>query len=478
MTVLAFQENAYIAEIEQNVLGALMMGGDGRDTLALLQEHHFVEVFHRHLFRALKVAREQYGMCIPSVVLKLIPQEQIEAFKKNNGIEANAYIARLMANATSGAGQSSENAKKIIEQWARLSLADEAGRLYDVANDPQADVKKLAHEAAQRIDDIMAEVRSGPKKNTRVSVGQASAKAIDAAEAAKKNGTGLTGVTWGLTDLNRMTGGIQRRDLTLIGARPSMGKTTVALSVALSAAKAGHCCGFVSLEMDAEKVAARALSDVMYDWNCRIPYVDLIRGNVNDSQLEQVFEAQARLDAMPLMIDEQSGQTITDIRIRAERLAEDAARKGRPLQVLFIDHLGLIRPSSRYSGNRTNEIAEITSGAKTIARELDVGVVLLSQLNRSLETREEKRPQISDLRDSGAIEQDADMIAFLFREAYYLEREQGGSFEQEAERTERLLEVKNKLEFIIAKQRNGALGTVELFTDIAFSAVRNGARAR
>jgi replicative DNA helicase len=146
------------------------------------------------------------------------------------------------------------------------------------------------------------------------------------------------------------------------------------------------------------------------------------------------------------------------------------------MSVLFIDHLGLIRPSSRYSGNRVNEIAEVTSGLKSLARELDIAVVLLSQLNRALESREEKRPMLSDLRDSGAIEQDADMIAFLFREAYYLERATGGSQEEQMVREDRLDQSRNSLEFIIAKQRNGPLGTVHLFADMAYSAVRNGAR--
>ncbi|MEZ2132711.1 MULTISPECIES: replicative DNA helicase [unclassified Sinorhizobium] len=477
MNAPVFSSTAYIAEIEQNVLGSLMFGGDARDTLAMLDERHFIEPFHQVLYRAIKAAREQYGIGNPAVVAKLISDADKEAFKKSSGQDIGPYLARLLGSATVGAAASStENAKKIIEQWARLSLADEAGRIYAAANDPQSDVKIIAHEAAKAIDDIMAEVRAGRVKRTRVSVGNATQRAIDAALEAKQNGSGLTGISWGLTDLNRMTGGIQRRDLTLIGARPSMGKSTVAFSVALKAAKNGHCCGIISLEMDAEKVAARALSDFLYDWRAKIPYVDVIRGDISQSQLDLICEAQIKLDQLPLIIDEQSGQTMTDIRVRAERMMEESIAAGNPLSVLFIDHLGLIRPSSRYSGNRTNEIAEITSGAKSLARELNIAVVLLSQLNRALESREEKRPQLSDLRDSGAIEQDADMIAFLFREAYYLEREQGGSMEEVAERADRIAGVQHRLEFIIAKQRNGPLGTVNLFADMPFCAVRNGER--
>lgn len=473
---LAFDRSAYVAEIEQNVLGALMIGQGGQETLSLLKEYHFIEVFHQHIYAAIKAAQERYNSSNPVIVKRLLTEQQIEAFEKANEIRMPDYIAHILGSATTASSASIENAKKIIEQWARISLAHEAGRIHAAANDPMADVRMVAHEAAKNIDDIMAEVRSGPARKSRVSIGNAAQRAIENAEQAKRNGTGLTGISWGLSDLNRMTGGIQRRDLTLIGARPSMGKSTIAFSVALKAAKAGHAAGIISLEMDAEKVAARALSDYLYELNVKIPYVDIIRGNVDDDCMDAIADAQIGIDRLPLVIDEQSGQTVTDIRVRAERMVEDSRSAGNPLAVLFIDHLGLIRPSSRYSGNRTNEIAEITSSLKSLARELDIAVVLLSQLNRALETREQKRPQLSDLRDSGAIEQDADMIAFLYRESYYLEREQGGSFDEQEQRAERLIEAQNKLEFIIAKQRNGSLGTVNLFADMAYCAVRTGAQ--
>lgn len=476
MNAPVFDAKGYVADIEQNVLGSLMYGGESQETLATLQDYHFVEKFHQEIYRAIRAAYERYNLCNPALVRKLLPEDQVTLFEKANDKKVGAYLARLTATATAGAAASPENARKIIEQWARLALANEAGRVYAAANDPMADVRIIAHEAARAIDDIMAEVRSGPSRKTRVTIANAAMRAVTSAAEAKQNGTGITGITWGLVDINRMTGGIQRRDLTLIGARPSMGKTTIALSVAIAAAKAGACCGLVSLEMDAEKVAARAISDVLYDWGKSVPYSDIIRGDVTDEQLDLIVGAQERFNQLPLIIDDQSGQTVTDIRTRAERMLEDSRKNGNPMSVLFVDHLGLIRPSSRYSGNRVNEIAEITSGLKSLARELDIAVVLLSQLNRAVESREDKRPLLSDLRDSGAIEQDADMIAFLFREAYYLEREQGGSYEEQVAREDRLEACRNKLEFNVAKQRNGSLGTVNLFADMAYSAVRNGAR--
>ncbi|WP_018094768.1 replicative DNA helicase [Sinorhizobium meliloti] len=476
MNAPMFDANAYVAEIEQNVLGSLMFGGDSAETLAILHEHHFVQKYHQVIYRAIRAARDRYNLCNPILVKKLIPEDQAADFEKVIGRKLPEYLAHLMSSATVGAAGSVENARKIIEQWARLALANEAGRIYAAANDPMADVRIIAHDAAKTIDDVMAEVRSGGKRKSRVSIASAAMQAVTSAAEAKQSGSGLTGITWGLADLNRMTGGIQRRDLTLIGARPSMGKTTVALSVAIDAAKAGVCCGIVSLEMDAEKLAARAISNVLYDWRGAIPYGDIIRGDVTDEQLDLIVSAQEKFNRLPIIIDDQSGQTVTDIRTRAERMLEDSRTDGNPMSVLFIDHLGLIRPSSRYSGNRVNEIAEVTSGLKSLARELDIAVVLLSQLNRALESREEKRPMLSDLRDSGAIEQDADMIAFLFRESYYLERATGGAQEEQMVREDRLDQCRNSLEFIIAKQRNGPLGTVHLFADMAYSAVRNGAR--
>jgi replicative DNA helicase len=476
MTVLAFEQKAFVPEIEQNVLGALLLGGEVQEILATLKEHHFVESFHREVFRAVTAGQERYGSSNPAVVKRLLDEAISSEFEKSTGLQVSAYLARLVGTATSSGSRAIDNARKVIDQWARISIAGEAGRVYAAANDPSADARAVASEAAKNLDDIISELRAGGTKKTRVSVGGAAMRAVEAAQTARATGSGLTGITWGLTDLNRMTGGIQRRDLTLIGARPSMGKTTVALSCAIKAAKAGHCCGIVSLEMDADKLATRAMADIMFDWRSKVPYTNIIRGEVSDADLDAIMDAQIELERLPLLIDEQAGQTSTDIRVRAERLAEDTAKRGTPLEVLYIDHLGLIRPSSRYSGNRVNEIAEITSGLKSLARELDIAVVLLSQLSRALESREEKRPMLSDLRDSGAIEQDADMIAFLFRESYYLERATGGSFEQQEARSDKLVECQNKLEFIIAKQRNGSLGTVELFADMAFSAVRNGSR--
>lgn len=470
----ATPEFSVVIEIEQEVIGSLMIGTEAREALSFLRDEHFIEPVHSEIFRAIRSAYDRFGIANPVVVKQLLQPSSVTAFEKATGKTISQYLASMATNTSVAGRRAVEYARNVVEQWARAAIAKEAFRAGEAANDPAADISAIVHDTAHRLDDIMSEVRSGRHRRGSVSIGTAAGEAVNAAMEAKDSGSGLTGVTWGLADINRLTGGIQRRDLTIIGARPGMGKTSIGLSVALKAARSGAGAVFFSLEMDAGKLGARAISDVLYDWNQRVPYMDTIRGQLSEEQVDAIAEAQVQIDRLPIFIDDRSGPTITDIRVRTERLMDDARKSGADLAVVFIDHLGLIRPSSRYQGNRTNEIGEITSGLKAMARELNVGVVLLSQLNRSVESRAEKVPQLSDLRDSGSIEQDADMIAFLYREAYYLARESGGTLDEQAERSEKLIECQNKLEFHIAKQRNGPVTKIDLFADMAFSAVRNG----
>lgn len=466
---------SFVVEIEQDLLGSIMQSGEIPQIAGIIRADHFVEPVHQFLFGYLQSAFDRYGSVTVPVVHKLIPEEDRRAWEARLGVGMSAYLAGMAANCMSGGRFLERSARKVVEQWGRLRIAAEAKLLAEAAADPNSDPMQLITSCGRTFDDIASDVRAGPKRKTRVAFAEAAGKAFSAAEQARQRGSGLTGITWGLTDINRLTGGIQRRDLTLIGARPSMGKTTLGLSVAISAAQSKIGVGFISLEMDAEKLAARGVSDLAFDRGLAIPYADIIRGKVDDHALSALNAATEHMRDLPLMIEDQSGLSITDIRVKTEIMMEHCQQAGMPLGVLFIDHLGLIRASSRYSGNRVHEITEMTGLLKGLAREYDIAVVLLSQLNRAVEGRDNKRPQLSDLRDSGAIEQDADTIMFLYREAYYLEREKGGSAEVQADRTERLVECQNKLELQIAKQRNGPLATVDLFADMACAAIRNGA---
>lgn len=466
---------SFVLEVEQEVLGALLLGTDVRRISSFLQERHFVEPLHGVLYAAILQAHERYNSTTAPVVLQLLPNDADMAFKVRAGVTVNAYVSSLIANTVLGPAGLDKTARKIVEQWARVALIDEAARLSAAASDPSTNPVELVASIGQTFDDIISEVRAGASRRSRTSIAKAADNALVSAKDARQRGSGLTGLTWGLSDVNRLTGGIQKRDLTLIAARPSMGKTTVGLNVGVSVAKAGHGVGFISLEMDADKLAARAISDLAFDWRVRVPYADIIRGDVTDEQLEQVREASKSVEQMPLWIEEQPNLSMAEIRVKAEAIMQQAEQACMPLEVLIVDHLGLIRPSSRYMGNRTNEVGEISAGLKAFAREYGIAVIALSQLSRALETRNDKRPQMSDLRDSGAIEQDADTIVFLYRESYYLEREKGGSADAVAERTEKLIDSQNRLDFDIAKQRNGPVRNIELFVDMACSAVRNGA---
>jgi replicative DNA helicase len=401
----------------------------------------------------------------------------MEAIGKQLGISVPEYLARLVGETVRGAAGLKDSVPAMMHQWARFSVGREAERLLLAAADPGTSPAELIRTAAHTLDDVSSTLRSGRHRKTLFSIGEASESALGAVSDAMKQGGGLTGTTWGLADVNRATGGIQAGEMTILGARPSMGKTAVALSIAIQAAQAGAGVGFISLEMAAKSLALRALTDIAFNDHGPIAYSDLLTGRVSETDFERIVRSQRKLDALPLLIEDASGLSMIDIRAKVDRMAENAERAGAPLKVLAVDYLQLIAASSRYQGNRTAEITEISAGLRNLAREYNVAVLALSQLSRQLESRDDKRPMLSDLRESGSIEQDADTVIFLFREAYYLGKSKGKNADDEADRMEQLAACQNKLEFIIAKQRMGATKTVDLFIDVASSAVRNAARA-
>jgi replicative DNA helicase len=259
----------------------------------------------------------------------------------------------------------------------------------------------------------------------------------------------------------------------VMAGRPGMGKTALALCVARATASAGEPTFFASLEMGDVSLSDRNLADVAFERHRPIPYYDIANGTLNEAQARRVIEAARLQRELPLTIDPAPGLTISQIAARARRHKQILERQGLRLGPVIVDHMHIVRPSKRYSGNRVNEVGEISAALKALAKELDVPVIALAQLSRALESRDDKRPTMADLRDSGTIEQDADAIIFVYREAYYLERSTGANAEQEAVRVDRLIDAKDQLEAIVAKQRNGPTGTVKLFCDIACNAVRD-----
>jgi len=472
-------EPQFIIEIEQEVIGALLLGGDCRKVASFLEPFHFVADAHARIYEIIRNSSEQYGTNKLPMAVKLVSEDLDTVCKTQCGESAKAYMTRVCRDlVVYGPSRLVKSAQAVVEQWARLKLAEEGSRLFTAMSDASVNPAKTFKEFSQVADEVASHMRAGPNRKTLVTLGEAVSDAISEAEEAMKRGGGISGTTWGLSDINRMTGGMHPGEMLIIGARPSMGKTVMGVSVGLRAAKSGVGAGVFSLEMNATRLGVRAATDMAYDWGVKVPYTELISGRATPEQLQAIQSANRDVASLPLFIEEQSGLSLGDMRIKLENMLDRSEQAGVPFKVLVVDYLQLIKPNNRYQGNKTAEVSEISWGLRQMAREYGITVVALSQLSRQVESRDDKRPQLSDLRESGSIEQDADLVAFLYREAYYLEKAKGKDPDKEADRIDRLITCQNTLEFIIAKQRNGAVGTVELFIDIACSAVRNMERFR
>lgn len=278
--------------------------------------------------------------------------------------------------------------------------------------------------------------------------------------------------------LARVLGGFRRGRMYVIGGRPGAGKTTAGLSLLLRTALKGHGVLFVELEMGADELTEMALCDLAWNRTRRIEYRDLSGNKVTDiafqPKFEAVIEAQRNFEKMPFMISDRPGLTIAEIRSQAAQYAQRLAVDGKRLDVICVDHLNLIKASTNYKGNKVAETEEVSNQLKALAKELQCAVVVLAQLNRGVESRDDKRPGLADLRWTGAIEQDADVVLFVYREAYYLSKPIDDPV-KDTERKTRLAEVEHKMEFIFAKHRGGPTPTVEMFCDMGCAVVRDSA---
>lgn len=468
-------ETGFIPEVEQQLLGSILNGGDHRAVFAMLDDNQFVEPVHQQIYIAARAAMDRYSNTTLPVVLQLVPIEVRQQFAAGAGTELGTYMGECTSATLVSAGTSHAAARKVIQQWARIRLVQDAKAMAISAASPDTDVLALLRELASIADELQSSVRRTGRPKSSYWLGEASRLTLEAAQLAKNAG-GLTGITTGLTDLDRLTGGLQRGDLILLGARPSMGKTTLGTSVALSTARAGNGVGIFSLEMAADKITARMLSDQAYRRTIMIPYQGIIAGTISDDEFDQLAHVGEQVQALPIRIEDSAGLTISDIRAKVEGMAAQFDAAGYTLDALVIDHLLKIRPTGRYSGNRVLELGEITEGVKELAKEFNLAALLLTQLNRAVEQREDKRPTLSDLRDSGAIEQDADAVMFLYRDAYYLEREKPASASRQLERDADLDACRYLAEVEVAKQRNGRVATVELFADVSCSYFGNASR--
>ncbi len=456
-------------EAEQGLLGAILINAEALDAVdAIVTADDFFEPLHRDLFEMLVNAKAEGRRVSYTVALSMLSEDS-----KNldiAGLSLKQYLGGLLSEATTIVN-APDYARIVAESADRRKLIEAAENLREssaatLSLSPSA----LAVEAIATLDAVAS--RFAAQHSAPVSVSVAADRSFERMQRAMQNGGKPTGVLTGLAALDRKLAGLQRGDLIILAGRPGMGKSGLAISALRQSAEAGASVLLFSLEMSAESVTDRMLSDALYNVRSPIPYFDIARGNVTNEQAEKVFDAREALHSLSIKIDPQGGLNASQIATRARRHKQSLEAKGRTLDLVIVDHLHIMRASERYRGNRVAEITEISAALKAMAKELNVPLLALAQLSRAVETRDDKRPMLSDLRDSGSLEQDADVIMFAFREAYYLQAPQDDPAKEQA-RIARLMEVEDRLELDIAKQRNGPTGRIELFFNPACNAARN-----
>jgi replicative DNA helicase len=462
----------YNSEAEQALLGAILINNVAYARVSeFLDAEHFGNAVHGRIFAAVAKLIERGQIANPVTLKNLFDQDG--ALAEIGGAQ---YLVHLVSNAVTII-----NAEDYGRAIHDLHLRRELIAIgEDVVNDAfRHDLDDPAVEQIERTEKKLFDLATiGQTEGGFRAFGTALVSAIDNAEAAFKRSGRTVGVATGFTDLDKKLGGLHPSDLVILGGRPSMGKTTLATNIAFNAAKAyravrtpdgrtiaedGAVVGFFSLEMSAEQLATRVLAEESGISSDRIR-----RGEVSHEDFDKFVQASQRLAAVPLFIDDTPALSVNALRTRARRL-----KRQQGLDLIVVDYLQLLRPSAqmRAGDNRVNEISDITRGLKAIAKELDLPVLALAQLSRAVEQREDKRPMLADLRESGSIEQDSDVVMFIFREEYYLSRGEPTRRPDESEEKyndryqrwrDRFEEVHDLAEVVIAKQRHGPIGTIKL----------------
>ena len=455
-------------EAEAAFLGAVLIDNRLLEelTVPVRPEHFFAPVHARVFERVLALIDRQ--MVVTPVTLK----PYFEADEALAELGGTAYLARLTAD-----GQGLLAPRELAQQIYDLALLRElvsVGRgLVEGALDTSEDVAPLER-IAQAEADLFRVAEGATSTSEASSFRDAAMAAIRMAEAAMNSGGGLSGKTTGLDSIDLKTAGLHESDLIILAGRPGMGKTSLATNIAFNCAEQhlkwqneggefnyGAPVAFFSLEMSADQLATRILAE-----QAEISSENLRSGKLTRDEFHKLSYASQRLAQLPLYIDDTPALTISALRNRARRL-----KRRHDIGLIVVDYLQLLSGSGRSSDNRVNEISEISRGLKTLAKELSLPVIALSQLSRAVESREDKRPMLSDLRESGSIEQDADMVWFIFRADYYHEssRPDMPSETSTADAAEKYraweatyLELRNKATLIVAKQRHGSTGNVPL----------------
>jgi len=463
-TASAFRTMPHNLEAEKGLLGAILLNNRAHEKISeFLRPEHFAYERHGQIYEAITKLIER-GQVADGITL----QRFFEHDQSLSEIGGPAYLAEL-AGAAASVINAGEYGRIVYDLYLKRQLInlgeDMVNRAY--GGDIDAIASAQIEEAEQNLYDLAT---AGDYEGGFQDFKTAIIEAISLADAAHRREGGLAGVSTGFRDVDTLLGGLHPSDLIILAGRPSMGKTALATNIAYNAAKDFHdsngeegaVVGFFSLEMSAEQLAGRILSE-----QSNIPSDRMRKGLLTNDEFTILAQCAQTLHEVPFFIDDTPALTVSALRTRARRL-----KRQHNLGLIIVDYLQLISgsASSRNDG-RVQEVSEITRGLKTLAKELNVPVIALSQLSRQVESREPPRPQLSDLRESGSIEQDADVVSFVYREEYYMERKKPGRrseedeskyHEREAKWEDALKQIQNLADLIVAKQRHGPIGDVKL----------------
>jgi len=466
----AYRHVPYDIEIEQALLGSILVDNTSFERVSgTLKAEHFYDPLHQRIFEVTTGLIEK-----GTIVTPLTLHAALKADPGLLEVGGHAYLAGL-AQAAPAMPNLRDYARILSDLGIRRGLVrigeDVVNNAYEAPHEKPARVQ--IEEAEKALYRLAEESRYG---GGVLDFAAALTAAVRQAERAQRSGGKISGVATGFTDIDRIIGGFQPSDLLIIAGRPGMGKTALATNMAFNAARlysqdkqaeAEHSCGapilFFSLEMAAAQLSARVLSE-----QTEIEMWKIRNGKFTDSEWDKFVLTMQDLAALPFYIDDTGGISIAQIAARARRL-----KREKNIGAILIDYLQLIEPARRVE-NRVQELTEITKGLKALAKELNVPVVALSQLSRGVDSREDKRPVLSDLRESGSIEQDADVVMFVYREEYYLKsREPEPGTNEHVKWLEKCERVHRRAEVLIEKHRHGATNKVELFFDDRFTRFSN-----
>ena len=447
-------------EAEQTILGSVLIDNEMFDEISdNLSINHFYDQVHQKIYKTISNLISKGLLANPVTIKNFF--NNAEELDQIGGVD---YLLKLTRVSTTK-NQIKYYASLLDDLYVRRELIKISNETLDESKNKNEDVS--ANNILENTERKLFEIaEKGEYQKSFVEFRDSLKETIEMATAAFKNEKGIVGVPSGLKDLDDRLGGLHRQDLIIIAGRPSMGKTALATNIAFNAAQdieknnTKSTVAFFSLEMSSEQLSTRILSE-----QSRIKSNDIRRGKINQDDFEKFIETSKNLENLPLHIDDTPAITISTLSNRARRL-----KRKHGLDLIVIDYIQLMKTGNYRNEGRVLEIAEITQGLKALAKELNVPVLALSQLSRAVEQREDKKPQLADLRESGSIEQDADVVMFVFREQYYLEKQEPrlGTAEH-VEWQEKMSLVHNQAEIIIGKQRHGPTGLIKLEFESAFT---------